>query len=270
MEAAGSDGRTAKGRARRRPARAHRCPEVRACGRGRDPDDATVALPRATPPPATPDDATVALPRVTPPPARPAAVVPPTQVSRPKAAPAKVGPGRPAPTVRPPAGASPVAAPPRPAPPVAGPAKIPAPEPASTGKKRWPILVTVGVVLAAAAGGAYLLTSTVSSNSAEDQVKTAINTFVDAIEGGDLATLRTISCGDLASYYAQIPDAEFADVYRVAVDQRSIPVVESIDTVSITDDTAIAQATVHTGAAPNESSARSFNLQRDGDAWKVC
>ena len=74
----------------------------------------------------------------------------------------------------------------------------------------------------------------------------------------------------LASYYAQIPDAEFADVYRVAVDQRSIPVVESIDTVSITDDTAIAQATVHTGAAPNESSARSFNLQRDGDAWKVC
>jgi hypothetical protein len=234
------------------------------------PDDATVALPRATPPPATPDDVTVALPRVTPPPARPAAVVPPTQVSRPKAAPVKVGPGRPAPTVRPPAGASPVAAPPRPAPPVAGPAKIPAPEPASTGKKRWPIVVTVGVVLAAAAGGAYLLTSKVSSNSAEDQVKTAINTFVEAIEGGDLATLRTISCGDLASYYAQIPDAEFADVYRVAVDQRSIPVVESIDTVSITDDTAIAQATVHTGAAPNESSARSFNLQRDGDAWKVC
>ncbi|WP_139191185.1 Rv0361 family membrane protein [Rhodococcus tukisamuensis] len=191
-----------------------------------------------------------------------------------RAAPVRVGPGRPAPTrVQPPAaGAQEVPAAPAANVPAAAPrpARIPATEPAPTGRRRWPLLVAVVAVVALAVGaGAYLLSGR-SADNTQSQVEDAIHTFTGAIAAGDLTTLRASTCGELGGYYQRIHDAQFAQVYKASTDQGSIPVIDSVDAVSVTDGTAIAQVTVHTAAAPNDRSARSFTLQQDGEVWKVC
>ncbi|MFE3291896.1 hypothetical protein [Rhodococcus sp. NPDC059234] len=173
-----------------------------------------------------------------------------------RATPTKVGPGL----------ATPVPAP------AATPAKIPPAEP--TRRSRWPLAAAVVIAAAlVAAGVTYFVTGRGDgSDGPQAQVESAITAFVGAMTSGDLATLRATSCGPLGDYYRQVPDAEFADVYRSAAAAQSIPVVDKIDAVSITDDdNAIAQVTVHTAAAPaDSSSARSFTLQRQDGAWKVC
>ncbi|MBY4057586.1 hypothetical protein HQO93_07420 [Rhodococcus fascians] len=139
-------------------------------------------------------------------------------------------------------------------------------------KKWWAALVAAVVVIAAVAAGAYLLIDRTSvEDSPEAQIRTTVESFTRALAAGDLATLRSTSCGDLATFYRDIPDAEFADVHRVSVEQGNIPTVDSIDAIQVTDDTtAIAQVIAHTDANPNDRSPRTFDLSLDGDQWKVC
>ncbi|MCZ4521688.1 hypothetical protein O4220_24485 [Rhodococcus ruber] len=139
-------------------------------------------------------------------------------------------------------------------------------------KKWWAALVAAVVVIAAVAAGAYLLIDRTSEdNSPEAQIRSTVESFTSALAGGDLATLRSTSCGDLATFYRDIPDTEFADVHRVSVEQGSIPTVDSIDAIQVTDTTnAIAQVIAHTDANPNDRSPRTFDLRLEGDQWKVC
>ncbi|MBY4129709.1 hypothetical protein HQO83_15025 [Rhodococcus fascians] len=139
-------------------------------------------------------------------------------------------------------------------------------------KKWWAALVAAVAVIAVVAAGAYLLIDRTSEDaSPEAQIRSTVESFTTALAGGDLATLRSTSCGDLATFYRDIPDAEFADVHRVSVEQGSIPTVDSIDAIQVTDDsTAIAQVIAHTDANPNDLSPRTFDLRLDGDQWKVC
>ncbi|MDI9898133.1 hypothetical protein QM797_25715 [Rhodococcus sp. IEGM 1381] len=139
-------------------------------------------------------------------------------------------------------------------------------------KNWWAALVAAVVVIAAVAAGAYLLIDRTSEdNSPEAQIRSTVESFTRALATGDLATLRSTSCGDLATFYRDIPDAEFADVHRVSVEQGSIPTVDSIDAIQVTDaTTAIAQVIAHTDANPNDRSPRTFDLRLEGDQWKVC
>lgn len=154
--------------------------------------------------------------------------------------------------------------------PAAAPTRIPDPAPQRSGRRRWPLVVLVVVVLAAVAAGVALFLGRTTGDSPETQVTTAITDFVAALDRGDLAALRAGSCGDLAAYYQQVSDAEFADVYRSANADRTVPVLDSVDAVSVTDDTALAQVTVHTASAPADTSVRSFALQLQDGVWKVC
>ncbi|SNS68544.1 Rv0361 family membrane protein [Rhodococcoides kyotonense] len=136
---------------------------------------------------------------------------------------------------------------------------------------RWAVAFTGAVVLIVAAGVvgfAYL--SRDQGASDEAQIRSSIDSFTQAMATGDLATLRSSSCGELATFYQDIPDAEFADVHRVAVEQGNVPVVDAIDAVQITDDTAIAQVIAYTAANPGDRSPRTFDLRLDGETWKVC
>ncbi|MFR9750591.1 hypothetical protein ACL02S_06100 [Nocardia sp. 004] len=166
--------------------------------------------------------------------------------------------------------------PPRPRP-IAQPQHIP-PQPgdaaaatAPTGPKRW--LLAVG---AAATLLVFLITIVVvlvtrtDDNSPEAQVRTAITDYTAALETGDLAGLRETTCGPLHDFYQGIPDDQFASVHQLSAERKNIPVVDSIDAIRITDDTAIAQATVYTEADPAKRSARTFDLQRTDTGWKVC
>lgn len=156
-----------------------------------------------------------------------------------------------------------------------GPQRI-GPPPSEPGKpshkKWWAALVAAVVVIAAVATGAYLLLDRTSvDDSPEAQIRSTVESFTQALAGGDLATLRSTSCGALATFYRDIPDAEFADVHRVSVEQGSIPTVDSVDAIQVADDgTAIAQVIAHTDANPNDRSPRTFDLRLEDGRWKVC
>lgn len=229
----------------------------------------TVAIPKATQAPTAaptpqpkPEPATVAIPKAaqpTPPP-RQAPTPPPPQRAAPqpqqRAAPQRVG----------------VAATPPPAQPMPTRIEPAAPEKTKRSGKGWYIAAAAaGVAVLAAIGIAVFVSSNSGSgeSSPEAQVQTAISTYVDALQTGDLATLRTSTCGALGEYYRTIPDAAFAQVHDNAVAQKTIPQVGAVDAVRITDDTAIAQVQASLPST-GEQSWRTFDLERQGGTWKVC
>ncbi|MDJ0432308.1 nuclear transport factor 2 family protein [Rhodococcus qingshengii] len=222
----------------------------------------TVAIPKATQAPTAaptpqpkPEPATVAIPKAaqpTPPPPRQAPTPPPPQ----RAAPQRVG----------------VAATPPPAQPMPTRIEPAAPEKTKRSGKGWYIAAAAaGVAVLAAIGVAVFVSSNSGSgeSSPEAQVQTAISTYVDALQTGDLATLRTSTCGALGEYYRTIPDAAFAQVHDNAVAQKTIPQVGAVDAVRITDDTAIAQVQASLPST-GEQSWRTFDLERQDGTWKVC
>lgn len=157
--------------------------------------------------------------------------------------------------------------------PQAGPQRVAsAPKPGrrrGRGRNVWAALAAGSVLVAVAAGlGVYFKHR--AANTPEAKIRASVDRFVQAIEQGNLSTLRSSTCGSLAEFYRTVPESEFADVHRLAVEQQSIPVVTSIDAVQITDGTAIAQVTAHTPANPAEQSPRTFNLSFEGDSWKIC
>ncbi|KPH20466.1 MULTISPECIES: Rv0361 family membrane protein [Rhodococcus] len=229
----------------------------------------TVAIPKATQAPTAaptpqpkPEPATVAIPKATQPtpPPRQAPTPPPPQRAAPqpqqRAAPQRVG----------------VAATPPPAQPMPTRIEPAAPEKTKRSGKGWYIAAAAaGVAVLAAIGVAVFVSSNSGSgeSSPEAQVQTAISTYVDALQTGDLATLRTSTCGALGEYYRTIPDAAFAQVHDNAVAQKTIPQVGAVDAVRITDDTAIAQVQASLPST-GEQSWRTFDLERQDGTWKVC
>ncbi len=237
----------------------HRTPTTQnpaAQGQAKPPSgDETVAIPVTKP----------AVP-ATPPPPRPAAQANQPQNARP--VPPPPAPPRPAPT-------PPKAAPQRVLPPQqSAPQRVAAAQqPAKKHGKAWlfaAIAAFVIVVAAIAVAGVVVYTNNRAENSPEAQVQGTIDTFVAALTQGDLATLRTSTCGSLAEYYQGISDQDFAEVHQVAVTQQNIPVVGGVDAVQITGDTAIAQVKAHTAANPGEQSWRTFNLEKVDGTWKIC
>lgn len=162
----------------------------------------------------------------------------------------------------------------RPAPQAAPQRVGPPPEQSGGGRggRRWisALILAVVVIVAVGVAGFVYLSGDSEDTSPETRIRTSLTSFTEALTSGDLATLRSSSCGELATYYQGISDAEFADVHRAAVEQGNIPVVDAVDAVQITGDTAIAQVIAYTAANPNERSPRTFDLRLEGEEWKVC
>ncbi|ONM49642.1 hypothetical protein B0T44_12100 [Nocardia donostiensis] len=162
---------------------------------------------------------------------------------------------------------------PRPQPHLAQPQRVgPAPtaaEPAAGGgkPKRWLIVAGAAAVLVVALIAALVVGS--GDDSPQAQIRNVITSYTQALEDGDLAALRSATCGSLHDFYQGLSEDQFAGVHQQSVEQGSIPEVTSVDAIRITDNTAIAQATVHTEADP-ATSARTFDLQHTDDGWKVC
>ncbi|MFF0815015.1 hypothetical protein ACFYVR_07660 [Rhodococcus sp. NPDC003318] len=151
----------------------------------------------------------------------------------------------------------------------AAPTRIPDPAPRRR-RRLWPLVVAAVAVVAALVAGGALFLGRATGDSPETRVTAAITDFVAALGRGDLAALRAGSCGELGTYYQQVGDAGFTDVYRSASAEQTVPVLVGVDAVAITDDTALAQVTVHAAGSPGETSVRSFALEQQGGVWKVC
>ncbi|MEU1954707.1 hypothetical protein ABZ510_22910, partial [Nocardia rhamnosiphila] len=138
----------------------------------------------------------------------------------------------------------------------------------STGNRKWLIAAGAAVVVVIA-----LIAIVAGIGSGDDspqaRIRTAIGDYTGALESGDLAALRDITCGGLHDYYQGLSEEQFAAVHQQAVDGGSIPNVTGVDAVQITDRNALAQVTVQT-EADSEQTTRTFDLQETDDGWKVC
>ncbi|WP_228538829.1 hypothetical protein [Nocardia sp. XZ_19_385] len=159
-------------------------------------------------------------------------------------------------------------------PPMAAPQRVEPAAPTATpdsGKSKR-LLIGAGaaaaVVIALIVGGAAFANR--SDGSPEAQVRSAIGDYTSALKDGDLAALRNSTCGALHEFYAKLPEADFAGVHKLSAEQKTIPVIDEVDAIQITDSKALAQATVYTAADPSKKSARTFDLERTDSGWKVC
>lgn len=112
--------------------------------------------------------------------------------------------------------------------------------------------------------------SSAARASQQDQVRTTIQTFDNAIRQGDLSTLRSITCGQTRDSYVNYDDRSWADTYSRVLAAGQYPVVASIDEVVVNGDHAEANVTSYMAFDPNMRSTRSFDLQFRDDQWKIC
>lgn len=151
----------------------------------------------------------------------------------------------------------------------------PSPQPADTEalaapSKRWLFIGVAAAAIVAVLVLAVVLIGKQGDSSPEGKVRAGITDYTSALKSGDLAALRKTTCGQLHDFYQGIPADQFAGVHQLSMDRKNIPVVASVDTIKITDKTAIAQATIYTDADPTKRSARTFDLEQTADGWKVC
>ena len=133
------------------------------------------------------------------------------------------------------------------------------------------ILIILALTAVAVLGTVWLTRSNKKPKaSQEEQVRSTIQSFDVAVQNGDLAKLRSITCGDTRNGYLNYDEREWTDTYRRVAAARQYPVVASIDQVVVNDGHAEANVTAFMAYAPQIRSARSFDLQYRDDQWKIC
>ena len=155
---------------------------------------------------------------------------------------------------------------------VAAPQVIPprddAPKPPRA-RRSWGWVIAALVALAVL--GTVLLTrGGANATSQEDQVRSTIESFDVAIQKGDLAALRGITCGATRDSYVQYDDRSWTETHKRVAAAKQYPVVASIDEVVVVNDHAEANVTTFMANAPQTRSTRSFDLQFRDDQWKIC
>lgn len=151
-----------------------------------------------------------------------------------------------------------------------GPQEIP---PARRARPRWlrPALIgVVALLVVAAVVGLFLWQRGAAKASRENKVRATIETFDSAVRDGDLATLRTVTCGETRQNYDEYDQQAWKDTYAKVSGAKQYPVVASIDEVVVNGDHAEANVTSYMAYDPSTTSLRSFDLQlRDGQ-WQIC
>jgi hypothetical protein len=133
------------------------------------------------------------------------------------------------------------------------------------------VLLVIAALVAVAILGTLLLTrGSTPKVSQEDMVRSTIQNFDAAVQNGDLAILRSITCGTTRDSYVNYDERAWTETHaRVAV-AKQYPVVASIDQVVVNGDHAEANVTTFMAYAPQTRSTRSFDLQFRDDQWKIC
>jgi hypothetical protein len=149
-----------------------------------------------------------------------------------------------------------------------------APKPPRT-RRSWgwviAVLLVIAAVVAVAILGTVLLTRDKTPKvSEEDRVRTTIGNFDVAIQNGDLAALRSITCGPTRDSYVKYDDQAWKDTHARVAAAKQYPVVASVDQVVVNGQHAEANVTTFMAYAPQTRSTRSFDLQFRDEQWKIC
>ncbi len=133
------------------------------------------------------------------------------------------------------------------------------------------LLLVIAALVAIAVLGTVLLTrGSDTKASQEDNVRTTIQNFDIAIQNGDLATLRSITCGATRDSYVNYNDRAWSETHARVAAAKQYPVVASIDQVVVNGEHAEANVTTFMAYAPQTRSTRSFDLQFRDEQWKIC
>ncbi len=132
------------------------------------------------------------------------------------------------------------------------------------------ILVIAALVAVAILGTVLLTRDSDTKESQEDMVRSTIQNFDVAVQSGDLATLRGITCGATRDSYVNYDDRAWTDTHSRVAAAKQYPVVASIDQVVVNGDHAEANVTTFMAYAPQTRSTRSFDLQFRDEQWKIC
>ena len=132
------------------------------------------------------------------------------------------------------------------------------------------LLVIAAVVAVAILGTVWLTRDSKPKASEEDKVRTTIQSFDVAVQNGDLATLRSITCGTTRDSYVNYDERAWKETHSRVAAAKQYPVVASIDQVVVNNGHAEANVTTFMAYAPQTRSTRSFDLQFRDDQWKIC
>ena len=132
------------------------------------------------------------------------------------------------------------------------------------------ILIILALTAIAVLGTVVLTHKSKFKASQEDQVRSTIQSFDVAVQNGDLAALRSLTCGSFRDDYVSYDDQDWADSYHRVAAAKQYPVVASIDQVVVNGEHAEANVTAFMAYAPQTRSTRSFDLQFRDDQWKIC
>lgn len=154
------------------------------------------------------------------------------------------------------------------------PPRADAPKPPRT-RRSWGwvvalILVIAALVAVAILGTVLLTRGSTPKVSEQDKVRTTIQNFDVAVQKGDLATLRSITCGPTRDSYVKYDERAWTETHARVAAAKQYPVVASIDQVVVNGDHAEANVTTFMAYAPQTRSTRSFDLQFRDEQWKIC
>ena len=133
------------------------------------------------------------------------------------------------------------------------------------------VVLVIAALAAVAILGTLLLTPRRQPKASQEElVRTTIHSFDGAIQKGDLATLRSITCGETADSYNKYDDRKWTDTHARVAAAQQYPVVASIDEVVVNGDHAEANVTSFMAFDPATRSTRSFDLEFRDEQWKIC
>lgn len=132
------------------------------------------------------------------------------------------------------------------------------------------ILIILALAAIAVLGTLWLTRDTRQAASQEEHVRATIQNFDIAMQNGDLAALRTLTCGDIRDRYVNYDQKAWDETYSRIAAAKQYPVVASIDEVVVNDGHAEANVTAFMAYEPRVRSTRSFDLQFRDDQWKIC
>jgi hypothetical protein len=163
---------------------------------------------------------------------------------------------------------------PKPVAPQLIPPRMDAPKPPRS-RRSWgwvvALLLVIAALVAVAILGTVLLTrGSTPKASEEDKVRTTIQNFDVAVQNGDLAALRSITCGTTRDSYVNYDEQAWKETHSRVAAAKQYPVVASIDQVVVNGQHAEANVTTFMAYAPQTRSTRSFDLQFRDEQWKIC
>jgi flagellar basal body-associated protein FliL len=145
----------------------------------------------------------------------------------------------------------------------------------SAKQSKWGWVLAIVVIVLAVTAIAILLTVLLTRSrnakvSEEDRVRHTIQDFDAAVQRGDLAALRGMTCGASRDGYVDYDEHAWQETYERVSAAKQYPVIANIDQVVVNGQHAEANVTTFMANDPQVRSTRSLDLQYRDDQWKIC